>query len=254
MATFVLVPGGWHGSWAFEAVVPLLERAGHTVHPLTLTGLHPHDDPATIATANLDTHTDDVLRLLERAHLDDVTLVGHSYGGMVITAAADRAGGRVSRLVYLDACVPRDGDSCWSLMNEGYRQSFVTGAATTGYAVQPPWRPDGDPRRRPHPLAALLQTVRLTGAHADVPRREFVHCSGWEDRTPFADQRTRLLADPAWTVHDLPTAHNAMREAPQAVAALLLDGADGPGEDDAVAGTHGAAPPPARRAEHRTAR
>ncbi|MFD0531462.1 alpha/beta fold hydrolase [Kitasatospora arboriphila] len=91
MATFVLVPGGWHGSWAFEAVVPLLERASHTVHPLTLTGLHPHDDPATIATANLDTHTDDVLRQLERAHLDDVTLVGHSYGGMVITAAADRA-------------------------------------------------------------------------------------------------------------------------------------------------------------------
>jgi hypothetical protein len=38
MATFVLVPGGWHGSWSFEAVVPLLERAGHAVHALTLTG------------------------------------------------------------------------------------------------------------------------------------------------------------------------------------------------------------------------
>ncbi|MFE3873921.1 alpha/beta fold hydrolase [Kitasatospora sp. NPDC059146] len=252
MATFVLVPGGWHGAWAFEAVVPLLERAGHAVHALTLTGLHPHDDPAAIAAANLDTHAADVLRLLERADLEDVTLVGHSYGGMVITAAADRADGRVSRLVYLDACVPRDGDSCWSLMNEGYRQSFVAGAAVTGYAVRPPWRPDGDPRRRPHPLAAFLQTVHLTGAHAAVPRREFVYCSAWEDRTPFAGQRSRLLADPGWTVHDLPTGHNAMREAPGAVAALLLDGADAPAGPDAPTGPgglgEGTVPAPVRMA------
>jgi pimeloyl-ACP methyl ester carboxylesterase len=112
MATFVLVPGAWHGSWAFEAVVPLLERAGHTVHALTLTGLRPDDDNVTVATANLDTHADDVLRLLDRAHITSATLVGHSYAGMVIAAAADRACGRVSRLVHLDAYVPRDGESC----------------------------------------------------------------------------------------------------------------------------------------------
>jgi pimeloyl-ACP methyl ester carboxylesterase len=98
MATFVLVPGGWHGSWSFEAVVPLLERAGHAVHALTLTGLRPDDENATVATANLDTHADDVLRLLDRARITSATLVGHSYGGMVIAAAADRARGRVSRL------------------------------------------------------------------------------------------------------------------------------------------------------------
>jgi pimeloyl-ACP methyl ester carboxylesterase len=95
MATFVLVPGGWHGSWSFEAVVPLLERAGHAVHALTLTGLRPDDDNATVATANLDTHADDVLRLLDRTHTTSATLVGHSYGGMVIAAAADRADGRI---------------------------------------------------------------------------------------------------------------------------------------------------------------
>lgn len=221
MATFVLVPGGWHGSWSFEAVVPLLERAGHAVHALTLTGLRPDDGPATVAAANLDTHADDVLRLLDRAHVSDATLVGHSYGGMVIAAAADRAAGRVSRLVHLDAYVPRDGESCWSSTTERYREAFAAGAATTGYAVRPP--DGGDPRRRPHPLASFLQTIRLTGGFARIPRREFVHCSGWEDRTPFAGQRTRLRADPEWQVHDLPTGHNAMQEAPDAVAALLLD-------------------------------
>jgi pimeloyl-ACP methyl ester carboxylesterase len=221
MATFVLVPGAWHGSWAFEAVVPLLERAGHAVHALTLTGLRPDDDTATVATANLDTHADDVLRLLDRARITSATLVGHSYGGMVIAAAADRARGRVSRLVHLDAYVPRDGESCWSSTTDLYRQAFVAGAASTGYAVRP--RDGADPRRRPHPFASLLQAIRLTGTLTQVPRREFIYCSGWEDRTPFTELRARLLADPEWQVHDLPTRHDAMREAPDAVAALLLD-------------------------------
>jgi pimeloyl-ACP methyl ester carboxylesterase len=220
MATFVLVPGAWKGSWAFEAVVPLLERAGHSVHALTLTGLRPDDDNATVAAANLDTHADDVLRHLDRNHITSATLVGHSYAGMVIAAAADRADGRISRLVHLDAYVPRDGESCWSSTNEHFREVFAVGAAATGYAVRPP--DGGDPRRRPHPLASFLQTIRLTGAFAQVPRREFVYCSGWEDRTPFAELRTRLQADPEWQVHDLPTGHDAMHEAPEAVAALLL--------------------------------
>lgn len=221
MATFVLVPGGWKGSWAYEAVIPLL--AGHAVHALTLTGLRPDDDSTAVATATLDTHADDVLRHLDRHQLTDVTLVGHSYAGMVITAAADRAGGRISRLVHLDAYVPRDGESCWSATNDHFRGVFAIGAATTGYAVQPPGT--GDPRRRPHPLASFLQTIRLTGAAAKVPRREFVYCGGWQD-TPFTDLRTRLRADPDWQVHDFPTAHNAMNEDPKAVAALLLADTD----------------------------
>jgi pimeloyl-ACP methyl ester carboxylesterase len=223
VATFVLVPGGWHGSWSFEAVVPLLERAGHTVHALTLTGLRPDDDPETVATANLDTHADDVLRLLDRAHLRGITLVGHSYGGMVIAAAADRAADRIARVVHLDACVPRNGESCWSMMNDRLREVFATGAATAGYAVLPPDN-GGDPRRRPHPLASLLQTVRLTGAAARIPRREFVYCSGWADLTPFAGLRARLAADPGWQVDDLPTRHDAMNADPAAVAALLTRG------------------------------
>ena len=222
MATFILVPGGWHGAWCFDPVTPLLARHGHTVHALTLTGLRPDDDEATVATANLDTHAADVLRLLDRERITDATLVGHSYGGMVIAAAADRAGGRVSRVVHLDGWVPRDGDSCWSLANEFYRQRFMAGAGASGYAVSPP--PDGDPRRRPHPLASLTQAIRLTNEFERVPRREFVYCSGWEENTPFGPTRERLKADPGWHVHEIPTGHNAMREDPEAVAAVLLAG------------------------------
>ncbi|UOE45665.1 alpha/beta fold hydrolase [Agromyces larvae] len=224
MSTFVLVPGAWHGAWAFDAVTSLLHAAGHAVHGLTLTGLRPGDDDATVANANLDTHAEDVLRLLDRAEIADATLVGHSYGGMVVSAAADRAGDRISRLVYLDAYVPQHGDSCWSSTTEAYRRSFVDGAADTGFAVRPPVRAGrvGDPRRRPHPLASLVQSIRLTGAIDRVPRREFVFCTGWPDGTPFTGLRDRLRADPGWQVHDLPTGHDAMREAPHLVADLLL--------------------------------
>jgi pimeloyl-ACP methyl ester carboxylesterase len=223
MTTFVLVPGGWKGAWAYEAVVPLLERAGHTVHALTLTGLRADDDDATVAAANLDTHADDVLRHLDHHHITGATLVGHSYAGMVIASAADRAVGRISRLVHLDAFVPRNGESWWSSTNDHFRELAIAGAASTGFAIRPPGGAGGDPRRRPHPFASFLQEIRLTGAVDLVPRREFVYCSGWEDHTPFAELRTRLEADPEWQVHVLPTAHNAMREAPEAVAALLLD-------------------------------
>lgn len=222
MSTFILVPGAWHGGWAYERVVPLLQKAGHTVHALTLTGLRPADDARTVATANLDAHANDVTSLLTRGNITDATLVGHSYAGMVIAAAADRAGGRISRLVHLDAYVPRDGDSCWSSTTEAYRQTFLAGAADTGYAVRPPDRPGRDPRRTPHPLASLLQTVQLTGAETRIPRRDFIYCSAWEG-TPFTELRNRLQADPRWRVHELPTAHDAMREAPDAVASLLLD-------------------------------
>lgn len=116
--------------------------------------------------------------------------------------------------------MPHDGESCWSSTSEEYRQLFAAGAASTGYAVRPP--AGGDPRRTPHPLASFVQAVRLTGGYDRVPRREFVYCSGWEDRTPFAELRTRLGADPGWQVRELATGHNAMRQDPEAVAALLV--------------------------------
>ena len=102
------------------------------------------------------------------------------------------------------------------------RDTFIAGSASTGYSVQPPDGGSNDPRRRPHPAGSFLQEIRLTGAVNEVPRREFVYCSGWEDHTPFAEQRARLEDDHAWQVHDLPTGHDAMHEAPEATAALLL--------------------------------
>jgi pimeloyl-ACP methyl ester carboxylesterase len=108
MATFVLVHGAWHGGWCWKKVVPLLRNAGHAVFTPTLTGL---GERVHLLTPDVDltTHVQDILGVLEYEDLQQVILVGHSYGGMVIAGVAAQAGGRVAHLVYLDAFLPEDG-------------------------------------------------------------------------------------------------------------------------------------------------
>ncbi|MGH8724055.1 MAG: alpha/beta fold hydrolase, partial [Burkholderiales bacterium] len=106
MTTFVLIHGAWHGGWCWRFVRPLLK--GHEVFAPSLTGLGERKHLVR-ADIGLDTHIEDVAALLEMEDLKDVVLVGHSYGGMVITGAAARAPARIQRLVYLDAFVPESG-------------------------------------------------------------------------------------------------------------------------------------------------
>jgi pimeloyl-ACP methyl ester carboxylesterase len=106
MAVIVLV----HGGWCFQPLARLLRHNGHDVYAPTLTGL---GERAHLfrAGVDLDCHIRDITALLHYEDLRDVVLVGHSYGGMVITGAADRACDRVGHLVYLDAKAPKDGQS-----------------------------------------------------------------------------------------------------------------------------------------------
>ncbi len=110
MSTFMLVHGGGHGGWCYREVKRRLERSGHEVFAPSLTGLG--ERRRSLSTAvDLDFHIDDVVQLLHFWDLDDVVLVGHSYGGMVITGVADRAANRIGKLVYLDAANPVNGQS-----------------------------------------------------------------------------------------------------------------------------------------------
>ena len=104
---FVLVHGAWHGGWCWKKVVPLLRAAGHEVFTPTLTGLGERVHMLA-PEINLTTHIDDVLGVLAYEDLCDVVLVGHSYGGMVISGVAERAGARLAQVVYLDAYLPED--------------------------------------------------------------------------------------------------------------------------------------------------
>ena len=110
MATFVIVHGAWSGGHAWRWVRPLLRSAGHEVFTPALTGLGERSHLAS-AQIDLETHVRDVIAVLEYEDLREVVLVGHSYGGMVISGVADRVPERLALLVYLDAEVPMDGQS-----------------------------------------------------------------------------------------------------------------------------------------------
>jgi len=215
MATYILVPGGCHGGWAYDAVARRLTEAGHDVAALTLSGL----DGGPAAGINLERHIADVAAAIEAAE-GPAVLAGHSYGGMVIAGAADRLPSRVAALVFVDAFVPDDGDSVWSLTTQRYRDLFIAGAAADGLACAPPSHLDA--RCRPHPFATLVQAIRLTGAWREVGTKIHVAATGWEGN-PFVELNERLRADPAWRTHHIDCAHDVPRLAPAALADILLE-------------------------------
>jgi pimeloyl-ACP methyl ester carboxylesterase len=219
MATYVLVPGGWHGGWYFEPLARRLRTGGHEAYPVTLTGVGDRNHLLT-ASVNLDTHIQDVVAVLESERIEDAVLVAHSYGGMVISGVADRVPERVDSVVYCDAYVPEDGDSCFTLTSDTYRSQFLEGCARDGYAVEPPERLR--PRATSHPLASFLQSIRLTGSLDRFRRRDYIYLSGWP-ATPFTALYKRLSEDPAWHVHDIPVGHNVMAAAADDLASILLD-------------------------------
>ena len=214
MASFILIPGGWQGGWAFEKVADLLVARGHNAEPLTLAGLG--DVPA--PSANLALHISEAVRAM-RAHRDPVVLVGHSYGGMVVSGAADAEPARVRALVYSDAYVPESGDSVWSLTSDRFRDAFIAGVAADGLTCAPP--PNLDARCRPHPIGTLLQAIDLAGRWREVPRKTFVGAHGWEG-SPFLELYRRLSADPEWTTYAFDCGHNIPRLKPEAFVEILL--------------------------------
>ncbi len=188
MGTYVLVHGGWQGGWSFGRVARLLRKLGHEVYTPTLTGLGERSHLAKTR-INLDTHIADVANTLQWEDLTGVVLVGHSYGGMVISGVADRLPERIAVLVYLDALVPSDTDTLFTMRPE-YLASFVGGIAAGDGLLVPP-RPASefdaaspedwawiDSKTTPHPFACFAQSIQLTGRHNEVPKRLYVYAQG----------------------------------------------------------------------------
>ncbi|THA70138.1 alpha/beta hydrolase [Streptomyces sp. A0958] len=213
-----MVPGGWQGGWVFDSVAAELRRDGHHVEAVTLAGLEPDGPVDADCPPNLDTHIAQVAEIIDRGDGTPVALCGHSYAGMVIAGVADRLGDRLDQLVFIDAYVPDDGDSCWSLTSDTFRELFIAGARADGRWVAVP---EGlDPRARPHPLASFVQSVSLGDDPGRVPRRTFISGGAWPG-SPFVSLTERLRDDSAWRVHEIPVGHNIARRDPHGLAAVL---------------------------------
>ena len=137
MATVVLAHGAWSSAWAWKKVRPLMAASGHQFFTPTYTGLGERAHLANPSN-DLETHIQDVLGVIEAEELPDFVLIGHSYGGMVATGVADRARDRIAHLVYLDAFVPKDGESLSDLVPDAQRQRMRDSVkAGDGWRVAP---------------------------------------------------------------------------------------------------------------------
>jgi pimeloyl-ACP methyl ester carboxylesterase len=230
VSTFVLVHGAWHGGWCWDRVAPLLRAAGHEVHSPTLTGL---SERAHLLSpqVGLDTHTEDVVRLIDVLQLQQVVLVGHSYAGQIVSAVADRRPGIVGLRVYLDAFVGTDGESARELLPPTVEHHWAESAAQDGFGWLVPVRKltvlgvtepaDIDwltPRLTPHPWKTYTDRLRLIGAADEAPAA-FIECVSW--MRVFRDQADRAR-ERGWPVHELRTGHEAMVTEPAALSAVLL--------------------------------
>jgi pimeloyl-ACP methyl ester carboxylesterase len=215
--TYVFIPGGWHGGWAYDAVTAQLEQEGKKCISLTLPGLEPQPGPPG-RMINLNTHIEFVTNILIKQDIRNVILCGHSYAGLVITGVADAIPERIAALVYIDAYIPEDGDSCWSLTTDIYRDRFVTGAGNDGFNVAVP--PGADDRRRPHPLATFMQQLRLTGNVEKVVNRAFIYLGGWSP-SPFVKYYETVKHSPHWHVETIDCGHNVMRDCPNKLVDVL---------------------------------
>ena len=189
MATFVLVHGAFHGGWCWRKVTARLRASGHEVFTPTLTGLGERTHLASPA-VDLSTHVRDVANLMEWEELSDVTLVGHSYAGMVITGVADRVPYRLASLVYLDAVLPGDGQSALDLQPPERRESILEDVAANGgwlwparsaefYGVRDPGKQAWvDDKCTPQPFHTLFERLRRDGPPGGkVARKLYIRCT-----------------------------------------------------------------------------
>jgi len=238
MAAFVLVHGAWHGAWCWARVLPVLRAAGHAAHAVTLTGV---GERAHLLSRDitLDLHVSEVVNLVVCAELDDIVLVGHSYGGLVITGAADRLlaqpPARLKHLVYIDAVVPHPGESWATHHAPELVASRLAAAAAHPKGALPP--PDAalfgltgadcewvNRRQTPQPFGQYQEPLNFDAARlAQVPRT-FIDCTtpAWPSIAPM---RRRVRSEPGWRVRELATGHDAMVSAPGSLAQLLLEAA-----------------------------
>lgn len=226
MATFVLIHGSWGGGWVWDRMRPVLEEAGHRVLTPTLTGFAEKHDLSR-PEVGLSANVQEIADLLTSEEVDDAILVGHSYGGMVITGVADRIPDRIRRLVYIDAFVPENGESVVTAMRATSAANGIgplLESAKNG-AIAPSWVKPGasPPTDVPHPVRTFTEPLKLDNAAGRrIPGTYIltVDPGKAEASDGFAAFGQRAKSR-GWTYHVLQADHTPERSAVSELAALL---------------------------------
>jgi len=209
--TFLFVPGAWDGGWDYAKVDSILTTKGDKVYRPTLTGLGERvhlSNPG----INLTTYVNDILNLIRFENLHDVILVGHSYGGLVISGVAEQVPDRIKELVYLDAMVPNNGESAkdilgnlWGSMNKDSLFVFPLNAAEPV-----------PPTDVPQPLNTFTERIKINNPLVKKIPTVFILMTKDGKSSPDLDKLGMLRAKARkWKVFTFEGGHYSMREQPE---------------------------------------
>ena len=229
--TFVLVHGAWHGGWCWRRVADRLRARGHRVFTPTLTGL---GERAHLLHHNVDLslHVADVLGVIEYEQLKDVVLVGHSYGGCVISGVAEAMPDKIGSIVFLDAFVPDNGDATLDLVQpavqEIIRAALERGDTTVpvrdaaAFRVNEKDRDWVDSLAGPQPIGTMTETIRLTGARERISKKTYIRASGYPN-VSFDKAYARAKKDSSWRTYEVPCGHDVMIDEPDRLTEILIE-------------------------------
>ena len=230
MATFVLVHGAWHGGWCWRRVADLLEAKGHKVYTPTLTGL---GDKSHLldAKVNLATHFTDIVNLIKWEDLKDIVLVGHSYGGYIVSGVAEQAGERIASIVFLDAFVPDNGDSLEAGASKPVQDAIAAakGRGDVGlkpvpaavFRVNEKDRAWVDSKCTPQPIATLTDKIAVTGARDKIAKKSYIRAKGYPS-IPFDAMQTKYKTVAGWRSYEMTAGHDAMVDQPNELTEILI--------------------------------
>jgi pimeloyl-ACP methyl ester carboxylesterase len=228
--TFLVAHGAWSAGWAWKKMHPLLNAAGHRLIVPSYTGL---GERAHLASPenSLNTHIEDVLGVIKYEELSDFVLVAHSYGGMVATGVADRVPERIRKIIYVDAFVPRDGQSLFDVAPAATVERFRAGVtAGDGWRVPPMPIPDDtsaadvqwiEKYRIPQSLKCFDSPVQLAQGDTKVPRA-YIYALKRPPVDTFGPFAARAKSE-GWEYREIDASHSAQITAPEMLASMLTE-------------------------------
>jgi pimeloyl-ACP methyl ester carboxylesterase len=229
--TFVLVHGAWHGGWCWQRVADRLRAGGHKVFAPTLTGV---GERTHLLRAGIDlkTHISDIVNVMKWEGLADVVLCGHSYGGFVVSGVAEQMAPAIRSIVFLDAFVPRNGESVQDLTGPAVKESIaaalqrgdlaIAPRAAEAFGVNEMDRAWVDRMCVGQPIATFTEKIVLTGARERIARKSYIRAKSYANPS-FDKALAAAEADSSWRTYGVPCGHDVMVDMPKRLTEILIE-------------------------------
>jgi pimeloyl-ACP methyl ester carboxylesterase len=229
--TFVLVHGASQGGWCWRRVSDRLERRGHKVFTPTLTGLGERSHLMS-ANVDLDMHITDIVNVIKWESLEDIVLVGHSYGGWVVSGVAEQVLPAIASIVFLDAFMPENGQRGLDLNSERSKAEIAFALKKGDISRPAPpastWNVNEkdrawvDAKQTAQPIGVSLKPIKLSGARDRVARKTYIRATKFKNPN-FDRFYAKTKADRSWRTYEVPCGHDVMIDMPDRLTEILLE-------------------------------